>query len=220
MAAADGKLRHLEVSNLHHEVERPTGGLLSKLIGTSSLKETFHEGESSQADQWRTILDGVTLNLYAGEIMAVMGSSGSGKTSLLDLIACRNDSASACRTTGAVLFNGRERTEASVKSMTAYVRQDDRLVAQLSVRETLRFVAEMKLPKAMTSEEKSAQVEAVINELGLWHVAEHRVGSVDQRGLSGGERRRVSIGVQMLLDPQLLLLDEPTSAHAVLTPGE
>ena len=208
MSSQIAKLRHLEVRDLHHEVELPSSPL-AWLTGKKN---------SANGSRWRTILDGVNLNLYSGEVMAVMGSSGSGKTSLLDVIACRHDS--ACRTTGGVFFDGVPRTESSVRSLAAYVRQDDRLVAQLTVRETLRFVAALKLPASMPSAEKAAQVEAVIHELGLWHVAEHRVGSVDERGVSGGERRRVSIGVQMLLDPQLLLLDEPTSGLDAFTASQ
>ena len=104
-----------------------------------------------------------------------------------------------------------------VHSSVAYVRQDDRLIAQLTVRETLEFVAALRLAATMPWSEKAAHVESVVQELALWHVIDQRVGSVEKRGISGGERRRVSIGVQILLNQQLLLLDEPTSGLDAFT---
>jgi len=98
-----------------------------------------------------------------------------------------------------------------MKDISAYVRQDDYLLPNLTVKETLLFVAELKLPSAYSREEKMKRVDSVLSELGLRHVANSKLGGAEVRGCSGGERRRVSIGIQMLMDPHILFLDEPTS---------
>ena len=205
-------VRSLEVRDLRYNVRNPdsTKSLLKKLAFVTC-------DSSSSAKDWKIVLDGVSFDVRNGEMMAIMGSSGSGKTTLLDVIAGRHEYDSRTQLSGDVLMDGTRRTEAMVHSSVAYVRQDDRLIAQLTVRETLEFVAALRLPATMPWSEKAAHVESVVQELALWHVIDQRVGSVEKRGISGGERRRVSIGVQMLLNPELLLLDEPTSGLDAFT---
>ncbi|GFO03833.1 ATP-binding cassette sub-family g member 8-like [Plakobranchus ocellatus] len=154
------------------------------------------------------ILKNVTFTARSGQLMAIMGGSGSGKTSLLDVVACRTTTGDI---TGHVLLNSVSRTKAIIDSCAGYVRQDDRLIAHLTVRETLMFVAQLKLPKSFSSQRVCDRVDEVIAELGLKHVANTKVGDANIRGLSGGERRRVSIGIHLLILPSVILLDEPTS---------
>lgn len=202
----------LDVRDLRYEVRKPdsTKNLVRKLL--------FLTCDCSNAkNDWKPVLDGVSLQVHRGEMMAIMGSSGSGKTSLLDVIAGRHETGSSVKLSGDVLLDGVPRTRDLVHNSVAYVRQDDRLIGQLTVRETLEFVAALRLPSSMPWEEKAKHVESVVQELALWHVIDQPVGSVEKRGISGGERRRVSIGVQMLLNPQLLLLDEPTSGLDAFT---
>ncbi len=90
--------------------------------------------------------------------------------------------------------------------------QSDHLMPYLSVRETLLYVARLRLPSLLSTEQKQERVDAIVAELGLRHVVNSQVGgSYDLRGISVGERRRVSIGVQLLTNPSVLLCDEPTS---------
>lgn len=110
-----------------------------------------------------------------------------------------------------MFLNGVPWTRQMVRSCSAYVRQDDRLLAHLTVKETLMFVAQLKLPSSFSKEDIEHRVDGVISELGLRHVWDTKIGNEESRGVSGGERRRVSIGIQMLLDPSILFLDEPTS---------
>ncbi|KAI8788087.1 ATP-binding cassette sub-family G member 8 [Biomphalaria glabrata] len=107
--------------------------------------------------------------------------------------------------------HGRIRTKSVLDSCAGYVRQDDRLIASLTVRETLMFVAQLKLPRTFSEEKIKERVDLVIAELGLTQAADTKVGNDSIRGLSGGERRRVSIGIQLLILPSVLVLDEPTS---------
>jgi ATP-binding cassette subfamily G (WHITE) protein 8 (sterolin 2) len=79
--------------------------------------------------------------------------------------------------------------------------KDDRLLPNLTVRETLEYAAELRLPPSLTRQEKRQRVEMVISDLGLTHVENSIVGSANLRGISGGERRRVSIAVQLLVEP-------------------
>ena len=93
----------------------------------------------------------------------------------------------------------------------AYVTQDDNLIGTLTVRETISYSARLRLPDKMPREEKQALVEGTIIEMGLQDCADTVVGNWHLRGISGGEKRRVSIALEILMRPRLLFLDEPTS---------
>jgi len=97
-------------------------------------------------------------------------------------------------------------TPQMLREQSGYVMQDDSHLVRLTVKETLTFSALLRLPAEMPKKEKMDRVDRVLGELGLWNVAETRVGGGFVRGVSGGERRRVSIGVQLLKDPSLFSL--------------
>ncbi|ESO86757.1 hypothetical protein LOTGIDRAFT_128489 [Lottia gigantea] len=187
----------INVENLSYVIDQPN-------ITTSRLP--CHTTDHSATT--KTILDGVSFQAKCGQMLAIMGSSGSGKTSLLNVLACKNSTGTV---TGDIELNGVKHTKHMIEHFSAYVRQDDRLLQFLSVKETLMFVAQLKLPTKLSRVEIVRKVDEVIAELGLSHVTATRVGGANIRGISGGERRRVSIGIQLLMDPSILLLDEPTS---------
>ena len=139
----------------------------------------------------------VDASLEAGSLTAILGGSGSGKTTLLNTVAERMFSTRLSQT-GRVLFNNSNGVH-SVRH--AYVMQQDVLLPTLTVRETLRYSANLRLPPPTTEEERMRIVEEVILELGLKECANTRVGNSQRRGLSGGEKRRTSIGVQLLANP-------------------
>ncbi|XP_053731987.1 ATP-binding cassette sub-family G member 8 isoform X2 [Synchiropus splendidus] len=112
---------------------------------------------------------------------------------------------------GEILINGKPNTPQLVTKSIAHVRQDDRLLPHLTVRETLSFVAKLRLPTHYSQAQRDQRVDDVIAELRLRQCAQTRVGNDYVRGVSGGERRRVSIAVQLLWNPGILILDEPTS---------
>lgn len=156
--------------------------------------------------EYKTVLDEVSASLPAGSLTAILGGSGSGKTTLLNNISHRIPS-SRLKTTGTVTYNGNPALH-TVRS--AYVMQQDVLIPTLTVRETLQYAADLRLPNS-TAADRKAVVEKTILELGLKEAADTRIGSSSQKGASGGEKRRTSIGVQMLANPSVLFCDEPTT---------
>ncbi|CAD6972841.1 unnamed protein product [Tilletia controversa] len=129
-----------------------------------------------------TLLDGVSASIQGGQMLAVLGPSGSGKTTLLDCLAGR-------------------------KAVTS----EDALLGVLTVRETLTFTAKLAFPTGLSAKEIHDRVEDTMEGLGLSHVAQNMIGTPIQRGISGGQKRRVTIGNSLVTLPKILLLDEPTS---------
>jgi ABC-type multidrug transport system ATPase subunit len=162
----------------------------------------------AHAPRTRALLDGISGEAREGEILAVIGASGSGKSTLIDALANR---ISRGALKGAVTLNGEPLTGNILKSISAYVMQDDLLFPMLTVTETLSFAAEFRLPRVLSPAKKRARVQALIDQLGLRAAANTIIGDEGHRGVSGGERRRVSIGTDIIHDPILLFLDEPTS---------
>lgn len=159
----------------------------------------------------KTILSGCSGDIRPGGLLAIMGSSGAGKTTLLNLLAGRVTSAKGSRSSGRVLVNGARRDFSTFRQLASYVLQDDDLFAELSVREQIEFGAMLRLPNTMPVEKKQLAVDRVVAELSLTKVANTNIGNELVRGVSGGERKRVSIGTELVTNPSMLFLDEPTS---------
>ncbi|OMP08057.1 ABC transporter-like protein [Corchorus olitorius] len=162
----------------------------------------------SVEDSMKILLDDISGEAREGEIMAILGASGSGKSTLLDAVANRIDKNSL---KGSVTLNGEVLELGLLKVISAYVMQDDLLFPMLTVEETLMFSAEFRLPRSLSKAKKKARVQALIDQLGLRDAINTVIGDEGHRGVSGGERRRVSIGIDIIHDPILLFLDEPTS---------
>lgn len=156
----------------------------------------------------KSILSNVNGYVEPGQMLAVMGPSGAGKSSLLDILSRKHKRGIA---SGRILINGASPTRRQFKRMTGFVDQDDSLMGTLTVRETLTYAALMRLPRKMPLKTKQRRVEDVIQELGISKIADSQIGIPGQRGISGGEKRRVSIGKELVTSPSLLFLDEPTS---------
>ncbi|WOL08728.1 ABC transporter G family member 11-like [Canna indica] len=153
------------------------------------------------------ILQGITGHAHPGEVLAIMGPSGCGKSTLLDALAGRLGSSVTQK--GEILINGKKQKLAFGAS--AYVTQDDVLMTTLTVREAVYYSAELQLPGSMPWQKKKERADATIREMGLEGAKDTRIGGWAFKGISGGQRRRVSICVELLTRPQLLFLDEPTS---------
>ncbi|ESZ90351.1 ABC transporter [Sclerotinia borealis F-4128] len=168
----------------------------------------------------KTILNPVTATFQAGVLNVIMGPSGSGKTSLLNAMALRlrNSIGTKYRPSGDMTFNGAVPSDSVIRSVCCYVCQDDdALLPSLTVRETLHFAAGLRLPSFMTKEQKTRRAEDALLKMGLKDCADNLIGSDLIKGISGGEKRRVTIAVQILTDPRVLLLDEPTSGLDAFT---
>ena len=156
----------------------------------------------------KQILFDVSGNLNPGEIMGLMGPSGSGKTSLLSILGDRTSR--TIRVDGYIRY-GNSKMCRSTKRKIGFVAQDDLLYAELTVYETFYFVALLRLPRDWSKEEKISRVDDIIKILGLEKCRNTIIGNQIMRGVSGGERKRVSIGIELLIDPSILFMDEPTS---------
>eukprot|EP00884_Botryococcus_braunii_P009426 jgi/Botrbrau1/18485/Bobra.0072s0065.1 len=154
------------------------------------------------------ILDGVTGRFSHSTVTAVMGPSGAGKSTLL---YCLMGTSTYGRTTGRLWVNGREMRLSRLRRVMGYVPQDDIVHEDLTVRENLAYSAWLRSEKGMKTAAKGQVVDDVIDLLRLRHVQHSLVGSVEKRGISGGQRKRVNIGLELVAKPSLLFMDEPTS---------
>ena len=155
----------------------------------------------------KTILSSITGVVSPGQFLAIVGASGSGKTTLLNCLAKHT-----APTSGSVLANGKPLSE-SDRHAIAYIAQEDHLMPTSTVFDTLNLSAQLRLPRSWSDERKSARVEELLQ---LFRLEKHRdtlVGSADEmiRGISGGERKRLSIAVELVAFPSVVFLDEPTS---------
>jgi len=155
----------------------------------------------------KMILEGITAEFGSGKVTAILGPSGSGKTSLLQLLAGRLTKASLFRSEGAILFNGQP-ASTSTRSLIGFVEQhDDHHLPALTVRETLQYAASLRL-RNMSKSAKRERAEDILRSLGLKSCADNLVGGALVKGISGGEKRRLSLAVELLSDPSVLLVDE------------
>ncbi|MFF3488344.1 FHA domain-containing protein [Streptomyces sp. NPDC002701] len=156
----------------------------------------------------KTLLDRVSFPVGEKCLLAVVGPSGAGKSTLLNALTGQRPA-----DRGTVLYDGRDlyRDYAELRHRIGLVPQDDILHAQLTVRRALTYAAELRFPQDTAKTERRARVDEVIRELGLAQRAGQPIHS-----LSGGQRKRVSVALELLTKPSLLFLDEPTSG---LDPG-
>ena len=188
------------VRNLGVEIDVSPSGL-------SLLFSSLKPKKIGQEQQLKAILKDVNAYMPSGSVTAIIGASGSGKTSVLNTLSHRIGGG-RLKITGDIKYNGNQKLS-SIRS--AYVMQQDVLLPSLTVRETLRYAAELRLPPPTTTEERRQIVEDVILELGLKECENTRIGNNVHKGCSGGEKRRTSLAVQMLANPSVLFLDEVTT---------
>ncbi|RLN45006.1 hypothetical protein BBO99_00009508 [Phytophthora kernoviae] len=156
----------------------------------------------------KVILDRVSGRSAPGELTAIMGPSGSGKTTLVDLLADRISSGDM---TGSIELNGAERVTKTFRAVTSYVAQEDTLLGSFTVVETMRMAAKLSLPNSVMMTDIHSRVESVLDAMGLNASRNTLVGDIFRKGLSGGQKRRLSIAIELLSNPSVLILDEPTS---------
>ncbi|XP_031378543.1 ABC transporter G family member 11-like [Punica granatum] len=198
--------RELDMSGI---ISRGSGNVKNESGGVYITWEDLWVTVSNRRKGSKPILRGLTGYARPGELLAIMGPSGCGKSTLLDALAGRLNSNT--RKAGDILINGQRK--ALAYGTSAYVMQHDSLIATLTVREAIHYSAQLQLPSSMSKAEKRERAEATILEMGLHEAADTRIGGTwgSDKGLSGGQKRRVSICLEMLTHPKLLFLDEPTS---------
>jgi ABC-type multidrug transport system ATPase subunit len=159
-----------------------------------------------------TLLDDVSFSVMPGELVAILGPSGAGKTTLLEAIA-----GIAPPTSGSVYFDGVDlhANLRAFRSVLGFVPQDDIIHADLPLERTLRYAARLRLPSSTTASEIDTVVRDALDAVGLTDSADVRVGS-----LSGGQRKRASIAVELITHPHVFFLDEPTSGLDPITSAE
>lgn len=155
------------------------------------------------------LLKNVTGVAHSGELMAVMGSSGAGKTTLMNCLCFRTPPGIKVSATSVRALNGIPVNSEKLRSQCAYVQQDDLFIGSLTTREHLIFQAMLRMGRSVPYDQKVRRVNEVLNELSLRKCANTVIGTPGRvKGLSGGERKRLSFASETLTDPHLLLCDE------------
>lgn len=154
----------------------------------------------------RPILQNVTGSIERGSLVAVMGGSGAGKSTFVNVLMGKTTN-----TGGSVMINNVPGKIKRYKKLIGYVPQDDVLLPELTVRENILHSARIRLPRTWSDVDVQAHVTSVIDCLELSHVRDSLVGSVGKPVISGGQRKRVSIGMELAAAPMAIFLDEPTS---------
>lgn len=183
--AVPGEGVHLEWKNLNYKIQ---------------------VGEETE----KTVLNNISGKVKPGRLVAIMGPSGAGKSSLLNCLAGRLSYASNSKLTGEILVNGRP-LQMKMEDISAYVMQEESMFVFNTVEETLEFRKNLEEHMFASEEEAQAAVDRALDNLALQHIKDTIIGNTTQRGVSGGEKKRVNIALDIFNDPPLLFLDEPTT---------
>ncbi|KAI9102428.1 hypothetical protein DFS34DRAFT_390951 [Phlyctochytrium arcticum] len=178
-------------------------------LGGSPLQMNFRFeslGLKLKGKNSKTILEGVNGEIRAGRMTAIMGPSGAGKTTFMNVLMGK-----VTRTHGKLFINNTEAEMHTYKKIIGYVPQEDIMLRELTVRENILHAARVKLPTSWTKAETEAYTDAVVDALNLTGVRHNLIGDETTRGVSGGQRKRVNIGLELAAVPLALFLDEPTS---------
>ncbi|KAF9585246.1 hypothetical protein BGW38_003236 [Lunasporangiospora selenospora] len=162
-----------------------------------------------------SILQNVSGMLRSGRTCAIMGPSGSGKTTLINLLTSKVN-----KDEGRILINSQEEDLIHYRKLIGFVPQEDVMLRELTVHDVLLHSAYMRLPADLAKSEMTEKVLEIIDFLGLNNVMDSVVGDAERRGISGGQRKRVNIGMELVTDPSILFLDEPTSGLDSSTSGD
>ncbi|WP_367039547.1 FHA domain-containing protein [Streptomyces sp. Je 1-332] len=197
-----------DIVGVGHRAYCLVGDELQEYVDTGEVSLDVQELTVAVDRGRKTLLDKITFPVGEKCLLAVVGPSGAGKSTLLNALTGLRPADD-----GTVLYDGRDlyRDYAELRQRIGLVPQDDILHAQLTVRRALGYAAELRFPQDTEKAERRARVDEVIRELGLEQRVDQPIHS-----LSGGQRKRVSVALELLTKPSLLFLDEPTSG---LDPG-
>lgn len=183
-------------------------GTLSAHVPTDITFSKISYSINYAVTQAKPVLRQVSGKAKSGQLLAIMGASGAGKSSLLDILAKKSK---AGFVTGDILINDMQISNDQFKSLIGYVDQEDTLMSTLTVYEAVLCSAMLRLPKDMNLDAKKIRTLETLDELGILHLKNAFIGRSGRRSISGGEKRRVSIACELVTNPSILFLDEPTS---------
>ncbi|WWC96073.1 hypothetical protein V866_002940 [Kwoniella sp. B9012] len=220
---ANGSIRKsggvgIEWKNVGYTIKNPSytsrwsENLYSFLKGSGKRSNSNTEVENATSsrrpedNQGKSVLAESSGSIPPGGFACILGPSGAGKSTLVDILAGKRKEGIV---KGSVGFTQEDERGGRVR--VGYVDQADVLSPTSTVLETLIFAAQLRLPESIPSSAKIERAQTVLSQLHLDHIANTRIGSSEHRGISGGEARRVSIGIELVSSPDILVLDEPTS---------
>lgn len=188
-------------------------GLETKEVGAADLRFSARidvQGLSydiGAGAKGRRLLNDLSFTILPGELVALMGPAGAGKTTLIEAM-----NGTIIPSAGHVLVNGRDLFQSfdAMRGNIGYVPQDDIVHRKLTLYEACYFTAKMRLPD-LAEAELQRRISTVLAKLDILHLADRIIGSPESRVLSGGQRKRLNLAMEMVTDPALLFLDEPTS---------
>ncbi|MEW5308615.1 MAG: hypothetical protein WDW38_000559 [Sanguina aurantia] len=194
-----------------------TFGLAGMRVTVKDVSYSVPDSTPGKKGDQLYLLKAVNGFFEPGQMAALMGPSGSGKTTLLDVLAGRKN---AGKLEGSVLFAGQKASTAFLRRYTGYVEQFDTLLGILSVEEMLMYTAELKRSMSEPLSSKKAAVDELMKKLALEVCRNVKIGSSMAKGISGGQAKRVNIGIALITNPRVLFLDEPTSGLDSYTSNE
>ncbi|KAI9043872.1 putative ABC transporter [Aspergillus affinis] len=184
--------------------------LMNQAVQTFSWTDLTVTVKDRRTKQPRNLIEGSSGLVQQGELVALMGPSGCGKTTLLNVLA-RRAASSGAKTTGDCHVNGTKPDTETFGRITSYVEQEDALIGSLTVYETLKFAADLSLPGSVSKSQRKERIQTLLKAFGIQGQASTLVGTPIRKGISGGQKRRVSVASQLITCPKILFLDEPTS---------
>ncbi|KAJ3083024.1 hypothetical protein HDU99_000880, partial [Rhizoclosmatium hyalinum] len=200
------ELARLELCSMVSNVSPLLEAFHSAFNGLENLRMNlkFNDLRYSMGD--KVILDSVSGEIKAGRMTAILGPSGAGKTTFINVLMGK-----VARTSGDLMINGIEAEMHTFRKIIGYVPQDDIMLRELTVKEVVQYSARTRLPRDWSSKKVDDLVDAILKVLNLEHIAHTFIGDELDRGISGGQRKRVNIAMELASAPLALILDEPTS---------
>ncbi|KAI8611099.1 P-loop containing nucleoside triphosphate hydrolase protein [Chytriomyces sp. MP71] len=197
----------LNSNDIAKNITALTAGFHKGLEGNETLSMNYDfDSLSLRLPDGKEILQGVTGSIKAGRMTAIMGPSGAGKTTFMNVLMGRTS-----RTSGTLMINQSVAEMSTFRKIIGFVPQEDIMIEELTVRENIRYSARTRLPNTWTNKEVDEHVESLLSALNLKHVADKKIGTTLERGISGGQRKRVNIAMELAAAPLSVFLDEPTS---------
>ena len=211
-----------DASMSHKATKKHLKATLSKAFLSKGMPVTFKDVvytvvNSQNKKEKINLLKGVSGYFEVGQMAALMGPSGSGKSTLLDVLAGRK---TVGKISGDIKFGGEKPSRNFLRRYTGYVEQTDTLLPILTVEEMLLYTADLKKPISESKKSKVDAVEELLGVLALDSCRDVLIGSELARGISGGQAKRVNIGIALIGNPRVLFLDEPTTGLDSFTSNE